>query len=92
LKVKWRRSSCQTRSGYFTILINYLFIYLFIIFPQGIFAENKDKRVTGALETMMLKEGDLGTLPLSELEAQFNALRRLLACKVGFCSFTSLPG
>ncbi|XP_059475793.1 dnaJ homolog subfamily C member 13 [Neocloeon triangulifer] len=60
--------------------------------PTGIFGENKDKQVTGALETIMMKEGDISTIPLTELEVQFNALRRLLACRVGYCSFTTLPG
>jgi len=60
--------------------------------PTGIFGENKDKQVTGALETIMTKEGDISVIPLADLEAQFHALRRLLACRVGYCSFTTLPG
>ncbi|CAB3364063.1 Hypothetical predicted protein [Cloeon dipterum] len=60
--------------------------------PTGIFGENKDKQVTSALETIMMKEGDISTIPLTELEVQFHALRRLLACRVGYCSFTTLPG
>jgi DnaJ homolog subfamily C member 13 len=62
------------------------------VFRQGIFGENKDKQVTGALETIMMKEGEISTIPLVDLEAQFHALRRLLACRVGYCAFTTLPG
>lgn len=40
----------------------------------------------------MLREGDQATLPAEEVEAQFHALRRLVASKAGFACLTSLPG
>lgn len=55
---------------------------------QGLFAENKDKIILGALNALVNK--DLETN--SEVEAQFHALRRLLASKVGFTAFTNHPG
>ena len=58
---------------------------------QGIFAENKEKLINGALTALLMKEGDQSTLPNDQLEAQFHALRRLVASKAGFEAFTSLP-
>jgi DnaJ family protein C protein 13 len=55
---------------------------------QGIFTENKDKIILGALNALVSK--DLETN--SEIEAQFHALRRLVANKIGFAAFTTLPG
>lgn len=55
---------------------------------QGIFTENKDKIILGALNTLISK--DLETN--SEIEAQFHALRRLVANKIGFAAFTTLSG
>ncbi|XP_012285401.1 dnaJ homolog subfamily C member 13 isoform X2 [Orussus abietinus] len=55
---------------------------------DGIFTENKDKIILGALNILVNR--DLETN--SELEAQFHALRRLVATKVGFTAFTTLPG
>lgn len=55
---------------------------------QGIFTENKDKIILGALSTLISK--DLETN--SEIEAQFHALRRLVASKIGFAAFITLPG
>ena len=57
---------------------------------QGLFAENKEKLINGALTALLLKEGDQTSLPNHELEAQFHALRRLVASKVGFEAFTTL--
>ncbi|XP_069681979.1 dnaJ homolog subfamily C member 13 isoform X2 [Periplaneta americana] len=59
---------------------------------DGLFAENKEKLITGALQSLVQKEGDQSTISLIDLEAQFQALRRLVASKVGFAAFTSLPG
>lgn len=59
---------------------------------QGIFSENKDKLITAALQALVQKEGDQKTVTPVELEAQFQALRRLVANKVGYAAFTSLPG
>ena len=58
---------------------------------EGLFAENKEKLINGALQALLLREGDRTSLPNEELEAQFHALRRLVASKAGFCAFTQLP-
>lgn len=63
----------------------------FHLYKQGLFAENKEKLITGALGALVLREGDQATLPAEEVEAQFHALRRLVASKAGFASLTSLP-
>jgi DnaJ family protein C protein 13 len=57
-----------------------------------LFAENKEKLITAALQSLVQKEGDQGTISLADLEAQFQALRRLVASKVGFAAFTTMPG
>jgi DnaJ family protein C protein 13 len=59
---------------------------------QRLFAENKDKLITTALEALVQKEGDQCAISLVDLEAQFQALRRLVASKVGFAAFTALSG
>jgi DnaJ family protein C protein 13 len=59
---------------------------------ESLFAENKDKLITKALQALVQREGDQSTISLTELEAQFQALRRLVASKVGFASFTTLAG
>lgn len=59
---------------------------------QGIFSENKEKLITGVLQSLVSKEGDQKSITLVDLEAQFQALRRLLASKVGYGCFTKLPG
>lgn len=46
----------------------------------------------GVLQSLVSKEGDQKTILLVDLEAQFQALRRLIASKVGYASFTKLPG
>lgn len=55
---------------------------------DGLFTENKDKIILGALNATVSR--DLETN--SEVEAQFHVLRRLVASKVGFAAFTTLPG
>lgn len=67
-------------------------IRIFFFF-QSIFAENKERLITGALQALCQKDTD-PTYQLNnvELEATFHALRRLLASKVGFAAFTNLPG
>ncbi|XP_028165155.1 dnaJ homolog subfamily C member 13-like [Ostrinia furnacalis] len=57
-----------------------------------LFAENKEKLITGALTALVSSATSGGSLPPRELEAQFHALRRLCASKVGFAAFTALPG
>ncbi len=58
---------------------------------QGLFAENKEKLIHGTLAALLDKEGDQSTIPVVQLEAQFHALRRLVASKAGFQAFTELP-
>ena len=53
--------------------------------------ENKDKMFQAALTAMLAKEGEQDRIPLETLEAQFHALRRLVACKAGFAAFTQVP-
>ncbi|KAF7993906.1 hypothetical protein HCN44_011175 [Aphidius gifuensis] len=55
---------------------------------DGLFTENKDKIILGALSALVSRELDTNY----EVEAQFHALRRLVASKVGFMAFTSLQG
>ncbi|VVC92762.1 unnamed protein product [Leptidea sinapis] len=56
-----------------------------------LFAENKEKLITGALSALISAPAGTNLTP-RELEAQFHALRRLCASKVGFAAFTALPG
>ncbi|KAJ8971338.1 hypothetical protein NQ314_000751 [Rhamnusium bicolor] len=62
------------------------------ITQEGIFSENKEKLITGVLQSLVSKEGDQKTIPSVDMEAQFQALRRLVASKVGYACFTKLPG
>jgi len=57
---------------------------------EGLFAENKEKLINGALTALIAGEGKKGASP-EELEGQFHALRRLVASKAGFEAFTNLP-
>ncbi|KAB7502591.1 DnaJ-like protein subfamily C member 13 [Armadillidium nasatum] len=59
---------------------------------EGLFAENKEKLITGAIGSLVSKEGDQGCILAEELEGQFHALRRLVASKTGFAALTSLNG
>lgn len=58
---------------------------------EGLFTENKEKLINGALTALLIREGDQTSLPNEELEGQFHALRRLVASKAGFEGFTTLP-
>ena len=57
---------------------------------QRLFAENKERLINTALQTLLLKEGEQSIISNEELEAQFHALRRLVASKAGFEAFTTL--
>lgn len=59
---------------------------------QRLFAENKEKLITGALTALVSSAPSGSNLTPRELEAQFHALRRLCASKVGFAAFTALTG
>ena len=58
---------------------------------QGLFAVNKEKLISGTLTALLEREGDQKSITAVELEAQFQALRRLFASKAGFMAFTQLP-
>ena len=64
---------------------------LHAVTQDGLFAENKDKLINGALSGLLEKEGDQTIISAESLEAQFSALRRLVASKAGFQAFTRLP-
>lgn len=53
-----------------------------------LFAENKEKLIQIALGAFVEKEGDQDAIPNEQLEQQFQCLRRLVASKAGFTSFT----
>lgn len=44
------------------------------------------------MQCLVAKDVDMTSIPLVELETQFQALRRLVASKVGYACFTKLPG
>ncbi|XP_028029747.1 dnaJ homolog subfamily C member 13 isoform X2 [Bombyx mandarina] len=67
-------------------------LWLFLTWDLRLFAENKEKLITGALTALVNSVSSSATLPPRELEAQFHALRRLCASKVGFAAFTALTG
>jgi DnaJ family protein C protein 13 len=58
---------------------------------KTLFAENKEKMINATLAALLEREGDQTNIPADELEAQFQALRRLVASKAGFSAFTALP-
>ncbi|XP_069107344.1 LOW QUALITY PROTEIN: dnaJ homolog subfamily C member 13-like [Argopecten irradians] len=64
---------------------------LHAVTQDGLFAENKEKLINGALGSLLDREGDQNSIPSPCLEAQFHALRRLVASKAGFQAFTNLP-
>lgn len=59
---------------------------------EHLFAENKEKLINAAINSLITKEGDQDSITALELEQQFHALRRLVASKAGFSAFTSLAG
>ncbi|XP_068620055.1 dnaJ homolog subfamily C member 13 [Battus philenor] len=66
---------------------------IYSVSQDRLFAENKEKLITGALTALVNSSAPSGAhLSPRELEAQFHALRRLCASKVGFAAFTALPG
>ncbi|XP_023933252.1 dnaJ homolog subfamily C member 13-like [Lingula anatina] len=64
---------------------------LHAVTQDGLFAENKEKLINGTLSALLDKEGDQAIISSENLEAQFHALRRLVASKAGFQAFTRLP-
>ena len=75
----WSTELCLTR----TLVLSLL---------QSLFAESKERLITGALQALIGSKEDNAQLNNVELEASFHVLRRLLASKVGFAAFTNLPG
>ncbi|XP_053386463.1 dnaJ homolog subfamily C member 13-like isoform X2 [Mercenaria mercenaria] len=64
---------------------------LHAVTQDRLFAENKEKLINGALASLLEQEGDQNVISIENLEAQFHALRRLVASKAGFGAFTQLP-
>ncbi len=58
---------------------------------EGLFTENKEKLINQTISALLVKEGNQASVSSYELEGQFHALRRLVASKAGYESFTSLP-
>ena len=68
-------------------------IQIFCLFLfQTFFAESKEKLINNALQALTADESEPSNITVKELEAQFHALRRLFASKIGFSAFTMLPG
>ena len=61
------------------------------VFLQGLFAQNKEKLINLALQALIEREGDQERVSNECLEAQFHALRRLVASKAGYQGFTEIP-
>ncbi|KAK2561616.1 DnaJ-like protein subfamily C member 13 [Acropora cervicornis] len=64
---------------------------LHAVTQDGLFAENKEKLITGAITALLAMEGDQTTITPEGLEGQFHSIRRLVASKAGFQAFTTLP-
>ncbi|XP_074640124.1 dnaJ homolog subfamily C member 13-like isoform X2 [Tubulanus polymorphus] len=64
---------------------------LHAVTQDGFFSENKEKLINGTLIALLERQGDQNSINSEDLEAQFHALRRLVASKAGFNAFTTLP-
>ncbi|CAG2119577.1 unnamed protein product, partial [Medioppia subpectinata] len=58
---------------------------------DGLFAENKEKMIFNALAAFADRDGEHNETNDQHLEQQFQTLRRLVASKAGFSSFTANP-
>lgn len=58
---------------------------------DGLFAENKEKMIFNALASFADRDGDQNEVTDEQLEQHFQAIRRLVASKAGFSSFTANP-
>lgn len=65
---------------------------MFCLFCQGLFTDNKEKMIQQALQSLISRELEPEDMEASDLEALFQALRRLIASKAGFSAFTALQG
>ncbi|XP_069765063.1 dnaJ homolog subfamily C member 13 isoform X1 [Narcine bancroftii] len=63
---------------------------LHAVTQDGLFSENKEKLINNAITALLSQEGDQSANN-TELESQFQAVRRLVASKAGFQAFTKLP-
>ncbi|XP_059584765.1 dnaJ homolog subfamily C member 13 isoform X1 [Alligator mississippiensis] len=63
---------------------------LHAVTQDGLFSENKEKLINNAITALLSQEGDIAASN-TELESQFQAVRRLVASKAGFLAFTQLP-
>ncbi|GAA6092930.1 dnaJ homolog subfamily C member 13 isoform X2 [Tachysurus ichikawai] len=63
---------------------------LHAVTQDGLFSENKEKLINNAILALLSQDTEL-TGSNAELEAQFQAIRRLVASKAGFQAFTQLP-
>ncbi|KAK0045772.1 dnaJ subfamily C member 13-like isoform X1 [Biomphalaria pfeifferi] len=64
---------------------------LHAVTAEGLFAQNKEKLINLALQSLIEREGDQEKVSNECLEAQFHALRRLVASKAGYQGFTEIP-
>lgn len=64
---------------------------LHAVTADGLFAQNKEKLINLALQALIEREGDQERVSNEHLEAQFHALRRLVASKAGYQGFTEIP-
>ncbi|GFR63076.1 DnaJ-like protein subfamily C member 13 [Elysia marginata] len=64
---------------------------LHAVTAEGLFAQNKEKLINLALQALIEREGDQERVSNECLEAQFHALRRLVASKAGYQGFTEIP-
>ncbi|XP_055340824.1 dnaJ homolog subfamily C member 13-like [Paramacrobiotus metropolitanus] len=64
---------------------------LHAVTQDGLFAENKEKLINVALMALVERDMDLDIAKPEDVEAQFQALRRLFASKAGFMAFTNIP-
>ncbi|XP_058231751.1 dnaJ homolog subfamily C member 13-like isoform X4 [Hemibagrus wyckioides] len=63
---------------------------LHAVTQDGLFSENKEKLINNAILALLSQDTELSGSN-AELEAQFQAIRRLVASKAGFQAFTQLP-
>ncbi|XP_062841489.1 dnaJ homolog subfamily C member 13-like isoform X2 [Trichomycterus rosablanca] len=63
---------------------------LHAVTQDGLFSENKEKLINNAILALLSQDAEM-VGPNAELEAQFQAIRRLVASKAGFLAFTQLP-
>lgn len=73
------------------VVSSFIQAFKFVYF-QSIFAENKEKLILAALNSIMKTDFEPSEMSPDDLEAFFQAIHRLVASKVGFSAFTNLSG